>query len=170
MRTASLCAAAGFAVFLAGCGGGPPRPPQHQEEEWHAPAQILLKYADKDGKLTRDELEAGLRRDFDLADKNHDGVLEPDEVRAVNEQRWEEDKSAISPLQDFNGDGMVDFDEFAGTARALFVEMDRNHDGVLTPEELKPGRGSGTQNEQQPPPHGHHGGRGGPGRGGPDQD
>jgi len=173
MRPGLFCAAAGFAVFLAGCGGGP-RPPQRQEEEWHAPVQMLLKYVDKNGKLTRAELEAGLHRDFDAADKNHDGVLEPDEVRAVNQQRWEEDKSAISPLQDFNGDGVVDFDEFAGTARALFEELDRDHNNVLTPDELKPGRTAapGGQEQEQGRSHGHHGGRGGPGgpEGGPDQD
>jgi Ca2+-binding EF-hand superfamily protein len=160
------------ATILAGCAGGPP-PPQHREDEWHAPVQILLRYVDKDGKLTRADLEAGLRRDFDAADLNHDGVLEPDEVRAVNQQRWTDDQSAISPLQDWNGDGVVDFNEFAANARPLFRQYDRNGDGVLTPEELHPGRAAGQQNPEgnQDQPNEHRGGRrggppGGGGRGG----
>jgi len=166
MRPTLLRAAVGFALSLsiAGCGGGPQRP-QHPEDEWHGPVQILLRYVDKDGRLTRAQLEAGLRKDFDAADLNHDGVLEQDEVRAVNQQRWKEDQSAISPLQDWNGDGVVDFDEFAGTARALFAEYDQNHDGVLTPQELRPGKPAGAQTpgqDQTPPPdQGHRGHRGG---------
>ena len=132
--------------------------------------QILLRYAGKDGRVTRAQLEAGLRRDFDAADLNHDGVLEQDEVRAVNDQRWKEDQSAVSPLQDWNGDGVVDFDEFAGTARALFVDYDADHNGVLTPDELHPGRaappGAGQPDQQDHPQHrGRRGGGGPPGGG-----
>jgi Ca2+-binding EF-hand superfamily protein len=169
MRKALFCPAMAIAAtILAGCAGGPP-PPQHHEDEWHAPVQILLRYADKDGKLTRAELEAGLRRDFDTADLNHNGVLEPDEMRVVNQQRWTHDQSAISPLQDWNGDGVVDFNEFAANARPLFRQYDRNGDGVLTPEELHPGRAAGAQRpdenqDQQPEQRG--GRRGGPPGGG----
>ena len=69
-------------------------------------------------------MEAGLKADFAAADTNHDGVLELDEVRAVNDKRWSEDASASSPLVDWNHDGVVDFDEFAATARSLFDQMD----------------------------------------------
>jgi hypothetical protein len=134
-----IAAAAILAAGLAGCAGDVPEPPPHHEEEWAPPSQILLRYADKDGRLTRAGLEEGLRKDFDAADLNHDGVLEPDEVRAVNEKRWEQDKSAVSPLVDWNGDGVVDFNEFSGTARALFPQYDFNHNGVLDPDELRPG-------------------------------
>lgn len=156
------------AIILVGCASDPP-PQQHREEEWHGPAEILQRYVDKDGKLTRAELEAGLRRDFDAADLNHNGVLEPDEMRAVNQQRWTDDQSAISPLQDWNGDGVVDFNEFAANARPLFRQYDRNRDGVLTPEELHPGRAAGAQKpdgSQDQPEEPHGGRRGGPPGGG----
>lgn len=145
-----LFAALAFVPFLAGCGGGEPRLPIQREEEWHAPIGILRHYADKDGRLTRTQLEEGLRRDFEAADTNHNGVLDPDEVRAVNDQRWKEDQSAVSPLQDWNGDGVVDFSEFAATARALFNELDRDGNGVLTPNELRPAKpaGKGQDNGQ----------------------
>lgn len=163
MSTARLFfAVMGLAVVLAGCGSDP-RPPMQHEEEWHAPIEILRQYAGKDGSLTREQLEAGLRRDFAAADTNHNGVLDPDEVRAVNERRWKDDKSAVSPLQDWNGDGVVDFNEFAATARALFNQMDRDGNGVLTPDELRPARaptqggggGQGDGTGERP-----HGGRG----------
>ncbi|MGA7674350.1 MAG: hypothetical protein WCA78_04810 [Rhizomicrobium sp.] len=171
------------AAALAGCASH--RPPEreggpggHREEEWHSPVQILLRYADKDGKVTRAEMEAGLRKDFNAADTNHDGVLDLDEMRAVNEKRWNEDQAAASPLVDWNHKGYVDFDDFAATARSLFDQLDTKGDGVLTPAELKipgsgpePGKGEKSGNEQS----GHrgkggHGGGGGPGGGGPGGD
>jgi hypothetical protein len=159
------------AVGLSACGsdrGELPRGPR--TEEWHAPIGILRHYAGPDGGLTRKQLEEGLHRDFATADTNHDGVLQPDEMRVVNQQRWTEDQSAISPLQDWNGDGVIDFAEFAATARALFNELDRDGNGVITPEELRikkpgsdaaPGKGEGEQGE--PPRRRGGGGPGGPG-------
>jgi len=170
MRSVLMRAGAVLALSaaLAACGGSPPAP-QHRDDDWHSPVQILLKYADKDGRVTRAALEAGLRRDFDAADLNRDGVLEPDEVRKVNDARWAEDQSATSPLVDWNGDGVIDFNEFAATARSLFQQYDRNGDGVLTPDELRP-QGPGVQkpgDEQQQNGHGHGRGRGGGGGGPP---
>jgi Ca2+-binding EF-hand superfamily protein len=113
-------------------------------------------------------VEAGLKADFAAADTNHDGVLELDEVRAVNDKRWSVDASASSPLVDWNHDGVVDFDEFAATARSLFEQMDADGNGVLSPAELRP-KGSGAgQGEKRGGDGGEqrgHGGRGG-GRGG----
>ncbi len=161
-------------ILLAGCGGRGPGPEGgpggRHEDEWHAPVQILLRFdANHDGSLTRAEMEAGLKADFAADDTNHDGVLELDEVRAVNDKRWSEDASAASPLVDWNHDGVVDFDEFAATARSLFDQMDADGNGVLSPNELKP-RGSGPgQGEKGDGEQGGRGGRGGgPGRGGPE--
>lgn len=164
-----------LAVLTAACSSHEPQ--LRREAEWHPPVGILLKYADANGGLTRQQLEAGLRRDFDAADLNHNGVLEPDEVRAVNATRWDEDQSAISPLQDWNGDGVVDYGEFAATARALFNEFDADGNGVLTPNELRPGAVRGEKGERVPPPgpddqqggHRRRGGGGRDGRGGEPQ-
>jgi hypothetical protein len=157
-------------VVAAGCRSGPP--PGRHEEEWHSPVRTLLRYAGTDGRVTRAEMEAGLRIDFAAADTNRNGTLEPDEARAVNIQRWNEDRSAISPLQDWNGDGVIDFNEFAAAPRALFEDLDRNHDGVLTPDELRigpspdnPGAGPGASPDGQS--GGQGGGQGGGGRRGP---
>jgi Ca2+-binding EF-hand superfamily protein len=163
MRRLIVMAAA--VLVLAGCASAPPRP--RAQEEWHSPLTILRKYADKDGKLTRAELETGLRKDFAAADTNHDGVLEEDEVRAVNEARLLEDQSAASPLIDWKGRGYVDFDEFAETARALFEQLDVNGDGVLTPQELNPtGAKQGGEQQQPQQQQGEHRHRGGDDQGG----
>ncbi len=172
MRLAAIAAIALLAACSSprhGRGDGPDGSGGRHEEEWHPPVGMLLRYVDKDGKVTRAEMEAGLRKDFAAADTNHDGMLEPDEARAVNEARLSEDQSAASPLVDWNHDGVVDFDEFATTARSLFDELDTNGDGVLTPQELKP-HGSQTKPKgdgDKVGPGGHrHGGRGGQGGGG----
>jgi Ca2+-binding EF-hand superfamily protein len=162
-------------LIAAGCGGGPPDgPPRRHVEEWHAPVQMLLRYVGPDGNLTRAQLEAGLHKDFEAADANHNGTLEPDEMRAVNQQRWKEDQSAVSPLVDWNGDGVIDFSEFAATARTLFKEVDQDHNGVLTTDEMRAARGLGPETgpgsekgNQQGAPDGRPGGGQGGGRGGP---
>ena len=166
------------AFLLVGCAShgrgrgegsdGAAGPGSKHDEEWHSPVAMLLRYVDKDGKVTRAELEAGLRKDFDAADTNHDGVLEMDEVRAVNEKRWKEDQAAASPLVDWNHDGVVDFSEFAATARSLFDQLDTNGDGVLSPQELNP-RGtpqSKPKGQEGGPDQGGHRRRGGQDQGG----
>jgi hypothetical protein len=109
----------------------PPRP------EKHGSFEFLLRYdSNNDGKITRAELEAGLRQDFRQADTNHDGCLDPDEVLAVNQRRIRIDQSIAIPIIDWNHDGCVDFDEFAAPMRSLFEQYDVNEDGVVTLEEM----------------------------------
>jgi hypothetical protein len=101
---------------------------------------LLQRYGDKNGVITRAAIEAGLRADFAAADKNHDGCLDTEEARAVNEARWKASASTTSPLIDFFHNGCIDFDEFAAEPRSLFEQLDRNGDGRLTANELHPGR------------------------------
>jgi|GEM_PF-938641 hypothetical protein len=138
-----------------------------QGDDRFSALKVLRKYVtNKDGSLTRAELETGLKADFDAADTNHNGKLEPDEMRAVNHQRWLEQGAASSPLTDWNGDGLVDFDEFAGMARSLFVQLDADHNGVLSSVELRQLPKKPETEKQQDAPKGKSGPRGG-GSGGP---
>lgn len=125
----------GCAGHHLGFGGG------DRQEPSDLPPQgaLLLRYdLNHDGRVTRAEMEQGLRAEFNRLDANHDGCLSKDEVRAENERRWEADASAYSPLQDWKQEGCVDFDTFAAMARSLFDQLDAKGDGILTPKELNP--------------------------------
>ncbi|HTO40013.1 MAG TPA: hypothetical protein VL026_03485 [Rhizomicrobium sp.] len=127
-------------VALSACGSShTPRPNQPRPAEWHPARDLLTKYdSNHDGTVTKAELEAGLKAEFDVADPNHTGCLAAAEVTTINEKRWQEQGSTATPLIDWNQDGCIDLNEYAGTARSLFTEMDRNADGKLAPEELNP--------------------------------
>ena len=131
-----------LALTLIGCGGGP-KP--DGTPEWHPPSELLQRFADKNGVVTRAAIEAGLRADFAAADKNHDGCLDADEARAVNEARWKLSASTTSPLIDFFHNGCIDFDEFAAEPRSVFEQLDKNGDGRLTPDELHSSRRAAQQ-------------------------
>jgi len=136
MQWTSVLVAA--ALLLSGCAG---QPQPRQEAEFNPPRTILEHYdANRDGTITRAELEQGLRAEFAAADAKHTGCLDDEEARAVNDRRWQQDQSTASPLVDFKGQGCIDFDEFAATPRSLFAQMDANDDGKITPNELHPKR------------------------------
>ena len=139
------------ALFLAGCGLFGDESPTHMRQgdpPWHPPTTMLVAYAAPDGSLTRAELLAGLRRDFDDADKNHNGCLDRTEVLAINEKRWKVDASTASPLIDFKNNGCVDFDEYSATALSLFDQLDRDGEGKLTASQLKPANEKAAQPDQ----------------------
>jgi hypothetical protein len=157
-------------LVLAACGSTPRTPHWNpnatpRDENWHSPAATLLRYdANHDGILTRAELRAGLKAEFDTYDVGHKNCLGPDQVRAINQMRVQEDASQATPLVDWNQDNCIDFNEYSGATLSLFDTLDKNGDGQLTAGELNPraahpqgGQGGG----------GHRGGRGhGRGRGG----
>jgi hypothetical protein len=151
-----------LALGLVAC-GGEHRPQQTPQVPWHPASAKLIKYVtNADGSLTRAQLEAGLRRDFAVADVKKTGCLDADETRAVNAQRWAEDQSTTTPLMDFKGKGCIDFDEFAAAPRSEFDALDRNSDGVLSKQELNPyapqKKDDGSGDAQGGHHHGHHGG------------
>jgi hypothetical protein len=158
-------------LLLSACGSKkPPEPPQWnpfsalppRDENYHGGgAATLRKYdADKDGTLTREELLAGLRAEFAAADKAGSGCLAPAQVAALNQARIMADQSTATPLQDWNQDGCVNFQEFATAPVSLFDEMDRDHDGRITPQEFNAAAGRGGRGAAGR-------GRGGPGGGAP---
>ncbi len=130
-----------LAVVLSACASSHDRriPENERPKEWHPSREQLLKYdANHDGTVTKAEMDAGLKAEFNAADTDDDGCLKSDQVRAINERRIRELGSTATPLIDWNQDGCVDFNEFAGPARSLFTAMDRNEDGKLDPKELNP--------------------------------
>jgi hypothetical protein len=155
-------------LAMSGCGttaphsgrwhpnGGPPR-----DENWHSQSAALMKYdSNHDGVLTRAELLAGLKAEFESYDTDHNNCLTVDEVRAINQARVKQDASQATPLVDWNQDGCIDFHEYSGTALSLFDSLDTDGDGQLTAKEINPAAKSPGQKQGAP------GGRHGRGRGG----
>lgn len=84
-------------------------------------AQFAVLDANHDGVATRDELVAGMTRDF--------GGAPPPELI-----------DRIFGSLDTNGDGKATAAEVEEHAAARFDQWDTNHDGMLTPEEMMAGR------------------------------
>ena len=140
-----------------------------RDENWHSPAAALLRYdANHDGTLTKAELIAGLKAEYGTYDVNHSNCLGPDQVRAINQMRVQQDASQATPLVDWNQDGCIDFNEYSGAALSLFDTLDANGDGQLSPQELNGGRAGGSrgqgpgQGEEHRGRSRHGGGGGGP--------
>ena len=139
-----------------------------RDENWHSPNSGLLRYdANHDGTLTRDELVTGLKAEFNTYDINHTNCLGPEQVRAINQVRVQQDASQASPLVDWNQDNCIDFNEYSGGTLSLFDTLDTNADGQLSPQELSTGTrpaGAGGQGGGSGRGGGrghHHGGGGG---------
>ncbi|HEY0105016.1 MAG TPA: EF-hand domain-containing protein [Rhizomicrobium sp.] len=131
-------------VVLTACAGTPRV--SHWSSYTTAPRAVNLISAkatlasfdsDGDGKVTRRELEAGLRQRFWQADANRDNRLDPDEVAAANQRMIDLSHSDAIPLIDWNHDGTVDFDEFASGLRSLFDDLDANGDDQVTADEFR---------------------------------
>ncbi|MGQ0742326.1 MAG: hypothetical protein ACT4OG_08565 [Alphaproteobacteria bacterium] len=106
--------------------------------------------ANKDGTVTRAEMEAQLKKDFAAADLDRNGTLNADEARAENARRYAAHGTQYSPLLDWNQDTLIDYAEFAGAPRSLFDQLDRDNDGELSGTELKPPRGPVLEERKQP--------------------
>jgi Ca2+-binding EF-hand superfamily protein len=129
-----IAACAGPRRGPQGAMGGPPRPPSELEQN----VRFLLSFdGNSDGTVTRDELEAALRRQFDAVDANHDGRIDLQEMQAENDRRFRAAGTGASPLIDWNRNNVIDFEEFASTARSMFAEMDKDMDGKLDQAELR---------------------------------
>ena len=158
-------------LLLAACGSGEPRPPAwnpfaagplREEVVNGGPVAAMRGYdVNGDRTVTREELLARLRADFAAADTAGNGCLAETQVLVINQKRIETDQSTATPLQDWNQDGCVNFQEFATAPVSLFDQFDRNGDGRVTPQELdpRPGGRGGTGVLQEPA---GRGGRGAP--------
>ena len=162
-QIAALALVASFGLANCGLGAfggdperpyrGPPRGMHGDPSGTTAGIKQLQGYdANKDSVLTRAELETQLRKDFAAIDKDRIGRLEGEEVRDENDRRYKESGTQYSPLLDWNQDGAIDFNEFAGGLRSLFDQLDDDHDGVLAGKELKPPRGPQLEEERKPTP------------------
>jgi hypothetical protein len=135
MRHSAILAAAAIAtaVFVGGLQAAERLP-----AGLPASAALLLRFdTDKDGAVTKEEMEAGLKRDYAAADTNSDNCIDAAEVRAENSMRLRRDSAQASPLVDWNLDRCVDLREFSNTAHSYFDLADRTKDGRVSQLELR---------------------------------
>ena len=142
---------AALVLIASGCAGprrglgprdtmGAMRPPTERELN----IRFMLSFdGNSDGTVTRDEMEAALKRQFDVCDLNHDGRIDVREMQVENDRRFRAFGTGASPLVDWNQNGIIEMEEFATTARSMFAELDVDEDGKLDMTELRLPRGPG---------------------------
>jgi hypothetical protein len=80
--------------------------------------------------------------------QGHGGPGGPDGPRGMNGHR--PPPSPVMEALDANHDGVIDADEIANAPAAL-KKLDKNGDGKLTPDELRPHRPQGGEGRGRPP-------------------
>lgn len=164
---ALLVGAAGLAVAFSSDWSESPK--KNRTSSARNQAAFLLDFdTDKDGRITRTEVDAGLAAQFAAADKNADGKLDPAEFQRHNDQRKAERKAryeawrqkqeaaggevkpyvdrgprAFDPMKnmDWDLDGYISAEEFSGKTRAQAMRADRDGDGTVLAADLKRERG-----------------------------
>jgi len=170
----ALCACLGL-VLMADepAKNSPDNKGQQGGQARHFNAERFIKDFDKnnDGKLTKDELPAGLQEEFDQIDKDKDGHLSRQELEQyadhMGRQRPqaveiiyytidvpEDEQTCVKDLQqtyevlrklDKNNDGRIDADEVkayrqhrAGErVNKILKDLDRNSDGKISKDEAR---------------------------------
>ena len=90
---------------------------------------------DGNGVVTRDEMRATAVEQFEKNDANKDGRVTLDEVQAGEQARH----AAHFAAKDKDGDGKLSRAEVAEMPDQMFKHLDQNGDGVLTKDELQKG-------------------------------
>ncbi len=109
----------------------------------------------KDGKLSRDEVQKSVDKMFADADANKDGVISKDEMRAHHGKMHDRMQAKMQErwkAADKDGDGALSRAEIDAADMSMlsrnFEKLDRNKDGRLTTDEMR----SGMMPHRQPSP------------------
>lgn len=94
--------------------------------------------ANHDGAVTRAELAAYRKDEWQRLDRNGDGYFSPDDLPRFLRDRWNGDKLAqMRETLDRNRDGRISRAEFTSGPTPAFDMADTNHDNRVTQPELK---------------------------------
>lgn len=102
--------------------------------------------ANHDGIYTCDEWKSYLDRLFTLADRNHDGHLDPSEFASIRRAGTAFADADFGYFDD-NRDGKISRKEFVDRPSEFIMQYDKNGDCRVTQDELK---GAGTSTDQKP--------------------
>lgn len=164
----ALVAAGAVAVAFASDWGTAAKRGKYDRKPGHSAAMRLIQYdGNKDGRITRAEIDAGIQAQFQGADTNGDGKLDGAEFQKYNDARKAERKARYEAWRaknpdakdrapfdngrdgfdqlkyaDWNLDGYVTPEEFGGKTRAQAMRADKDGDGTIAADELKQGRRS----------------------------
>ena len=107
--------------------------------------------ADGDGRTTRAELAAGVKRSFDAIDTAHAGSIGYIGF-ADWAARWLGDRNALpSPFEvDANADNRITLAELQASFAAIFDRHDRDKDGAVTRQETLTIRAMGSEGRGAP--------------------
>lgn len=111
---------------------------KHEGRHGHWGRMMLTEMdADKDGTVTRAEIEAheaARAADID-ADKN--GTITADELIAHHEKMRQQHMADRLKAMDQNGDGNVSIEEYEAAQTWRMARLDRNGDGKIEPDEMR---------------------------------
>lgn len=134
-RGRSLAAALGAALVVSACADGGPPPARRSPAETGARA-VLLPYAPDGWPLDRAALERRIGEEYRAADRDGDGRVSYAEAEALNVARRDAQGVVAGRIVDWDKDGAISLDEFAGAARGAFASVDADDDGIVTEAEL----------------------------------
>lgn len=140
-RTTGICAALGAVAAASALQAAQPAISDATA------AEIRLMDLDRDGKLSAAEHAAGTKRMFGRMDLDGNGTVTVAEMdkTPITLPGVKPDPDAPSSAEkikviDTNKDGSLSAEEHVQGSAAMFVRMDRDKDGFLTPAELERGR------------------------------
>lgn len=141
--TVRVLALSVVAIALSGCsmfGGGEAKPQAAASAKTVGKlasdcARLQPLFGPDDQELTRDAMDAALKKELAKWDKDGSGGLSYSETQAVNDELRSENVGA-SPVTDWNADGNVDEKEFGSGWRTMFALCDRNGNNAVSAREL----------------------------------
>lgn len=123
------------------------------------PALMQRYDANKDGKISQDEITQNRKATYDEFDANKDGKLGTDEFQALWARMRAPEMTREFQFFDQNGDGQVTLDEYQAPLASMVANRDANNDGFLSRDDRQAmqqqRRGKKHGHKQG---HGHHGG------------
>ncbi len=94
--------------------------------------------ADKDGTVTRAEIEAHQAAHVAEIDADNNGAITAEELGAHHERMRQKHMAERLKAMDANADGSVSVDEFQAAHTWRMARLDRNGDGQIDADEMQP--------------------------------